>query len=201
MSSDTRKNKLDPAEGTRLSATDLQKFSPKNKVEVVLAVQYARLRANAPDPAKHPIFRPLWEGFVLRIESYLETPQENRSLEKLAELEEFRSWVIGGKRPAWTGEHETFAGNVFVERGATYGDAQKKISEVRKLGSGRPRSNVAIAIRGLELKTLNPSLHWRHVANQVCDCGRSQHDDCLDRLNGAVVDLRSFMKKYGLSPQ
>src|SRR5580700_9856849 len=82
MCSDTRKNKLDPAEGTRLSATDLQKFSPKNKVEVVLAVQYARLRANAPDPAKHPIFRPLWEGFVLRIESYLETPQENRSLEK-----------------------------------------------------------------------------------------------------------------------
>jgi len=196
MSSDADEDKLKPAGKEDLAAALVRRFRPENKLDVLMIAHYTQVSAHTPDRGAHPVFWPLWNAYVSRLEKYLETPRIQKSVEKLKELEELRPWIMPSKPVKWTDDHDSLAGDVLVKR-HTYSEAKENIQQVRQLGAGRPRTNVAIAIRGLELKTVTPTLTWEGVCEKVCDCGKSQHDaSCLGRLKSAVTELKSILTKY-----
>ena len=72
-----------------------------------------------------------------------------------------------------------------------------KNAERRK--RGRPITKRQIAIRALEKQILEPNRKWTHreLAQQFCECGKSQHDkSCSENLRQSMIQLKRILAKY-----
>jgi hypothetical protein len=182
-----------------LSDSLLSRFPPpKDELDVLEMAHYVMVVKSAPAAKDHPLLRPLWEAYLIRLKQHLETPHANRGSEQLAELKEFSDSLIV-QQLDWTEDHDVLAGNVWVRRGKTYGEARQLNRQIRQSRSGRTATTRGLALRGYELKLLNPALRWEDVVVEVCDCGKSSHDQfCCGRMKTAVTKLKKFLRKYDL---
>ena len=164
-------------------------------------------RRNKPDPKLHPIQHAIFDAYISRMEKALEDwiPSEDRREAQTRlwdEIMDLQGWVAEGpeKWMEWTEDHDDSAGDMLVrDFGKSYSEAKRLIRKSKELRRGRPGTSRRVAVKGLELKLLRPSLGWVDVRDEVCDCGQPRHgDSCLARLKTAVSALKGMLLRYNL---
>ena len=64
---------------------------------------------------------------------------------------------------------------------------------------GRPIEHRDLAIRALELKSADRPPTWAEIAQKLCPCGKTQHDDtCAKNIRRNVNRLKLVLKKYSI---
>jgi hypothetical protein len=163
---------------------------------------------NKPDPKLHPVLAVIFDAYILRMEQALEkwnpSPAEVRGQVRIwDDLIELQGWIHKGpeKWEKWTEADDDSAGDALVkDYGKSYSEAKRLIRKSKERRRGRPGTSRPLAVKGLELKVLRPSLLWVDIRDQICDCGQPFHgDSCLARLKSAVSGLRAVLRRYGLT--
>jgi hypothetical protein len=69
----------------------------------------------------------------------------------------------------------------------------------RRPRAGSPARSRDLAIRALELKSSNPTLSWRGVAQRLCACNKATHDkQCAELIRREVIRLQQVLKRYSV---
>jgi hypothetical protein len=148
---------------------------------------------------QHPVGVVLLGSLISHEEKFLRDPGPHEAaIVTLKKMNELRRWLF--REPEWDCEQELYVGDTLVRQyGRSYFELPGMIRRLREARSGRPLGRRWLAIRGLELRFLNPSLSWRDITKRVCDCGKLLHDDCcIQCLKSAVSELRNLLRKYDL---
>jgi len=71
------------------------------------------------------------------------------------------------------------------------------LREAKRRLKGRPVTKRSTAVLALELSLAGHT--WRELAQKLCDCKRTRHDeDCEDRLYAQVKHLKRLCKKHSI---
>jgi len=148
---------------------------------------------------RHPVGVALLGSLISHEERFLRDPGPHPAAEvALKKMNELRRWLF--REPKWDRGQELYVGDTLVSQyGWSYSEVPRMIRRLRQARGGRPLMRRWLAIRGLELRLLDPSLGWRDITERICDCGKSLHDDwCIQCLKSAVSELRNLLRKYDL---
>ena len=166
-----------------------------------------------PDSPNRPVWNRLRRAFLERCdrfdqfvldrhsESSTKTPSEARN--RLTEMEvichEFLKlflW-IDPDPPPLQAEHVSRIVPILIEEGMR-SHAEYLMKHVgRRTRAGAPAKSRDLAIRALELKSSDPTLSWREVAQRLCPCNKSAHDKhCVELIRREVIRLQKVLKQY-----
>jgi hypothetical protein len=115
--------------------------------------------------------------------------------ELISQLVELDSWL---HEP---GVNEIECGNWLTASGYSYDGTSKLIEKAKKMQRGRPPIKRQTTVAGLDARKRDAKLSWQALANQLCDCGRPDHDErCSETLRKSAAQLEKVLKKYREAP-
>jgi predicted NAD-dependent protein-ADP-ribosyltransferase YbiA (DUF1768 family) len=179
--------------GSRFYAADLTKLQELRKAKVQAFLVF--ISQNRISAELHPVSRAIADQFELKANELLRSDiQIDMDLSEMKQLADLRSWLF---KPG---------GEISVEEMNSAGEALWKaglsLTEIKSLlqkSGGRNPSSRGLALGAADLR-VSRKLPWKLVADQVCDCGSTDHSQkCTNRVKTAVQELRGFLKTQNIS--
>jgi hypothetical protein len=77
---------------------------------------------------------------------------------------------------------------------------EKAEERIFKRPRGRPVTKRALAVKALDKRTVDPTLTWAQLADEVCDCGQRHQltTKCCQSLRQEVMELEKFLQENNL---
>lgn len=123
--------------------------------------------------------------------------------EAVSKLRAFSKWLGQDFRTLPKDQRRVaLAGALAGYRDAGFSDEQalENLEAAQVRSKGRSATKRHVAIPALDMWLTNRRLSWPRVFRRVCPCGKDTHDAaCLEQIRQQVNDLRSFMRKNGLT--
>jgi len=171
------------------------------------------IKADPPDPQRHPVTAALVAEYVARLESHVRAIHEgpegikrrfgDRPGDAISEMAELESWFIRKTRKPnveFTRDAEDAIGNFFVSIGKSFTEARFMVDQIRKLlaSKGAPHKRTET----LTMMDARVSNGWSYktLASKMCDCGAKKHTAyCAERIRKRLKELERFLAKYRIA--
>jgi hypothetical protein len=170
------------------------------------------LRKNLPMASRCPATGPLFRATIVRMEQWVVRADEHGpafwgEFQQLHdEIHELWSWIFAGLPGA---DADKF-GDLLGQAGFTYSQVRKLLENQPKK-KGRPEGSLSRDLknrpnestedngRALYLTACGLKLSgWTvpRITNELCDCGRANHDLCEDRFKKGIARVKKLLEKY-----